>query len=597
MRKLHGVIILSIVFCFILSGGSCSSRESENITPEKNLRAVLTVRISGVNETNISKLAAVSNNSNGVSGKNDRALNKLGKEELISTGKFDALIDIREDLNRFLPGNKSATLPEKASLNILASSVPLQNDKQYRILIYDEIGTTLIQNVVATSGINPNIGVDGGKRYKWVAFSLNTAAVPDVNSGKISAEKIANADLLYASGIIDATAGQNYLDIIFEHKTTRIDVNIDTRGLFGNINTFNTLQIGTGTQNQFNSLIRSADLNVLTGSFESFKAVDDSKTAIYMSNTDLATGDMVKKITIYTIIPSGTVIREQNLMIQPVFYINLDKPVMYPPSAEDVTIRKYGNNNTYLQVNNIAFTPEEGKHYIFNIRMIESAIRVGGISWARSDLWYDGNTTLDQYKFRPDTGIEPYNTGSQTEYWTWKSITPTGTPGSGDPCTLVYPLGIWRMPTSDELTIINNRTSAEYKGLSEGDGNPNAQADTYDWYAVINQKWNIDSGSSRNAGDYSGYSDKLILTFNGYYQNENLLNPRIVIDSRKKNSFTANVIMRYWSGTDNGGSGIALNQSATVRYKQPYDYDTTYNNRGMGAYSQSLRFNIRCVRS
>ena len=586
-----------LLITFFIGITSCSSRDGDEVSDDQTNVAVLTVRVNGVNDEDITSLAATAKNN--LSGNVNSGSMPEATETMVSGNNFDALMSFRSLPNKsgVLSMASSSQLSEKIT-NPKAATNPLPANIQYRILIYDSTGNTLLNNVTAITGANLNIQVDGLTRYKWVAFSVNGTSVPNVSNGKVLASDLTNKDVLYANGVIDTQTGQNYLNIIFRHITTRIDVDVDTRGLFGSINTFNSLQVGTGTGSQFTSLINAADLDVLSGSFGSPMAVAAARTAVNIANKDVSTGDLVKTISIYTVIPSGTNVTAGSLTMQPIFSTNLDQTIAYPPSVNLVGVRPYGNSNTYLIFRNPAFSPIAGNRYQLSSRIIESPVKVSGISWARSDLWYDGTAgQIDRYRFKADAGVPPYNTGNQNEYWNWKATTPTGTPGSGDPCALVYPLGLWRMPTDVELATLGNKTSYEYYGFP---GGSSQQADTYKWYAVINQTWDADSGAPSSLGNYSGYSDKVIFTFNGYFTTNTgtVINSRTQVDSRSNISANYTVSMGYWSGTSyDASNATSVIQNATVRYTGPYNYTNTYGSRSLTAYAKTMGFNIRCVRA
>lgn len=108
--------------------------------------------------------------------------------------------------------------------------------------------------------------------------------------------------------------------------------------------------------------------------------------------------------------------------------------------------------------------------------MIESGVKVNGLLWGRSNLYYADNVThTDKYRFHPNNeytiasvinlsinGIINLQLNGQSfkvtnEYWNWMSATPTGLSSDNvDPCSKVYPQGVWRMPTNSEFTTLNN---------------------------------------------------------------------------------------------------------------------------------------------
>ena len=93
-----------------------------------------------------------------------------------------------------------------------------------------------------------------------------------------------------------------------------------------------------------------------------------------------------------------------------------------------------------------------------NIDLIESAITVGGVRWARANLYYSGPTAHNPYRFHHLNT----QTNAENSFWGWRSLTPDGRVGTGDPCLLVYPAGTWKTPNPTEITTGLLNQSASY---------------------------------------------------------------------------------------------------------------------------------------
>jgi len=120
--------------------------------------------------------------------------------------------------------------------------------------------------------------------------------------------------------------------------------------------------------------------------------------------------------------------------------------------------------------------------------------------WARTNLQYDASQS-DMYRFRVDNAN--VNPNSESEYWNWKSATPTGSSADNvDPCTKVYPEGMWRMPTSTEFDIV---------------GNPDKKNENYGLIAgaVFSGVWNLDTGNTVNTV-FPANSQNLFMSLYGY---------------------------------------------------------------------------------
>ncbi|UIR54839.1 hypothetical protein LZQ00_11175 [Sphingobacterium sp. SRCM116780] len=606
-KKIKNFINSLIVIGLISVIFSSCAKDSDAVISDEQTGTVLTVNIAGIEEDMAmpTKLASAAKNTSSYTA--PRTM--IAEKTLVSTQGFDALVSVEGPTPK-QKALKAAMGSTQTSSAAMATLMPA--GIKYRILLYNAAGTTLLKNVVATSGTNPNIQVDGGTQYKWVAVSINTTTVPTVSSGKILASALANEDVLYASGVVSAVKGQNYLNITLTRKSTRIQVDVDTRGLFNEITTFKSLDLGTGTGTGFQSLMKTADLDILTGNRTNITTVAATQNVKYITNKDVSTGNLVKTVSLYTVIPTGTVVAPNTLTVRPIFDVKMEPNVYYQPNNTNVSSRTYGNSNIYLKVNNASFTPVNGELYKIGTQMIEAAIKVGGISWARADLFYDTRTgQLDRYKFRPDAGAIhwfDFSTNEDTDkrsYWNWKSLTPTGTAGSGDPCALVYPAGLWRMPTRAELTTVSAMTSHLY----QWSGTTGQYVNSVYGYGGVNQAWNTDAGSPATFGDYSDYMTNFMLLFNGYRQSGALVGSRAVLDYWQATGGDRAVTtqMRYWSSEETGANAYAIGQTITVFYQTRSQtgpqgeisdsYVQSTAARSVSTFSKNLGFNIRCVRA
>ncbi len=597
---------------------SCSKRDQAGAS--ENGETTLTFQINGIDEGTVAvaKLAASTGKTNDT--ERTSPIIVLAEEKLATSPTVDALISMEAVKTQDIASKKVAVSTSADTLNKVAAAPKaattlMPSGIKYRLLVYDQAGTTLIKDVEAISGTNPNIQVDAGKIYRWIAVSINEATLPAISNNTISAAALANKDVLYASGLVTANFGQNYLNITFQRKTTRLDVDIDSRGIFGGITNFQSLDIGTGTGTSFTSLIRSANLNILTGTWSGSVAVTPTANISHIINKSTTTGNFVKTLSVYTVLPTGTTIAANSLTIKPIFQIAMDPYVHQLPSNTNVSTRTYGNSSTYLSFSNASFVPLAGDQYRIAARMIESPLRVAGIAWARADLYYDTRSgSLDRYKFRPDAVSIHWLTATtldtdRSSYWNWMSLTPTGTPGAGDPCAQVYPTGVWRMPNLTEMTTISNRTSSLYQWSGTTGTYINS---VYGWGGV-NQMWALDATQSASYGQFNDYSTRFMLMFNGYRLNGILTRSRSILNYAVLTNTTGGnrnvtVDMLYWTSSENGTQARALGQSAVVSY---YNYTSPDNTawqlsgsslvslgtREIFSYDKTVGFPVRCVRA
>ncbi|WP_407481978.1 hypothetical protein [Elizabethkingia meningoseptica] len=499
IKSIRFLLLICTVFIGITS---CSSRDEDPATNNsiQSEGTVLTVNIDGIAaEGDITTLANASINTKGINA--SPSMITLAKEKVVSAGGFDALISAEGQINT---ENKPATTASISYTGAIAavSKVPVNTGTLYRILIYDETGTQLVSNTQASSGTNPNIKVDAGKKYKWYAFSINEASVPNVNAqGVISGSSLSNKDVLYSQGIIDAQYGQNYLNVVFKRNTARIALDLDTRGMFGTINNTTSVELGTGTGSGFTSIIQTGDLNVFTGLYSNLQNISPV-TGSSMTNKAGAGGaaGATKTAVFYTVRTASVPVNNLRIRLN-----QLDI------TMDNSSTRSF--SNSIIPYNNTAITPVLGNNYSLNARLIESGIRVKGLLWARTNLLYSSQS--DAYRFRVDN--EYSQPDKDTEYWNWMSATPTGSSSDNvDPCTRVYPQGEWRMPTS-----------AEFSNL----GQPDDKQENYGLFlgATFSAVFNLDAGNNPNTS-YPVNSQNLFVAFYGY-RTKSLFGSTVISDS------------------------------------------------------------------
>lgn len=495
---------------FILTGTlllgfiSCSSRDEEAKNPDGNAGmqgTFLSFNIAGIEEEeNITNLTTASIKN---TGKSSSA--SIAPEKVISTENFDALISAEGQITSNKSQGLSASLtPSYTGTMAAITNTPMITGTKYRLLIYDAASNTLIKNVDATSGTNPNIQVDAGKQYKWYIVSTNDNSTPSVNTstGIVSAASLANKDVLWNQGVIDAQYGQNNMSIVLKRNTARIQLDLDTRGMFGTINNTTSVEVGTGTGSSFSSIIKTGDLNVLTGQYSNLQNVS-AVTGGNMINKAGAGGaaGATKTATFYTV--SSTPVPANNLRIR---LNQLDL------NMDDNSTRSF--SNSIVPYSNIPVTPALGNRYTLNVRLIESGVRLDGLLWARTNLIY--SSQADKYRFRPDN--EYSQPDKDTEYWNWMAATPTGSSSDNtDACSKVYPEGMWRMPTSTEFSNL---------------GQPDDKKENYGLFlgANFSAVYNLDAGNNLNTS-FPTNSQRLFLSFYGYRTSPGFLGGTSVSDS------------------------------------------------------------------
>lgn len=543
---------------------SCSSRE-ENISTDKNKRTTLQFNISGISESNSIEMPQ-----NNIFSARQTTIHNTN---VISAKSFDVLI------------NKTNSHKRETSLQ------PINPGVKFRFLIYNASDNTLVKDLIAISGTSSQIEVDAGKTYKWYAISSNdTTAVPSVTGGIVNGSDIANKDILYASsnGPITPEYGNNNLNIVFKHNTVQFLVQLDTRGLFGKINNTSTFEVGINQGNIFTSIIQTGDFNLLTGAYYNLQTIP-AISASNMVNTSNSQGDIgaTKTAKFYTV--------NKSLITNNSLTVRLNKLDI---TLDDSTTRSFAPN-TIINYPNIEVTPIYGNKYTIITRLIESGVKVNGLLWARSNLYYADNVAhSDKYRFHPNNeytissilnlsinGTISLQLNGQpfkitNEYWNWMSAKPTGTVSDNiDPCSKVYPEGIWRMPTNAEFTSLNNNPTLGF----------DANTPLLLGGARLSSTWELDSGQQINT-IYPTNSQKLFISFFG----RRSVDGNQIIDSPGSiaPSLLASGEAHYWTSTKNGSSVFYHNRIYDALIGTIIGPDPPTMVPG----SSSQGRNIRCVR-
>ncbi|HIC8807975.1 TPA: RCC1 domain-containing protein [Elizabethkingia anophelis] len=113
------------------------------------------------------------------------------------------------------------------------SKVP--NGVKYRVVVYDSEGGFVDQKVYTTgqniSDDGQDLKLNGGTTYKFVVFSYNSAEVPPsvTSADPKSCDISGNKDFMYyTTEMLISGETTNYLNVVMQHKYTKINVTLDT---------------------------------------------------------------------------------------------------------------------------------------------------------------------------------------------------------------------------------------------------------------------------------------------------------------------------------------------------------------------------------
>ncbi len=460
---------------------SCSDKENqEDIQKNKGNIAIRSVRF--VNDDNVinvnGSIQKSASNKVGTSpGQVGRDIlkagtsleSKIGSPLSIQKGTdFDFVSDLESNA---LAKSDSSLKAKVANGGLKAADVPLNANKKFRLIIIKDGATTPVYNGLLNSGQDPDLKVDANTKYSWYAISVNDAnTAPDIDgSGVIAAADLANKDFMFASGVITTKVDNNYLDILFLRQMAAIEVTVNTRGMFGNIDDNSTFSLGTGTGTTFTNIIQTGNFSILNGTFSNFQDVAPINGS-QMSIVDNRWSNAEKVAHFYT--ANTNTVPANNLRVQlNSLSLNLD----------DNSTRTFASNSIVPINHSTSLSLTKGTLSKTNVRLIESGVTVSGLVWARTNLIFEGSKlyggsytvgSSDAYRFRTNNN---YSFPSlDNEYWNFGTATPRGTDyATIDPCKRVYPELTWRSPIESnplEFTALRQNTNRSTSITTMPDG-------------------------------------------------------------------------------------------------------------------------------
>lgn len=548
-------------FLFVALAGlimiSCEKKSSSNVVDEEDGGVKLQFVVSSVEEFAVeeAKTASVSRKASGVT-----------TPQIESFEGFDAVAvsyDEDSDLKYEIADKRAATF---------------NAGNKYRVVLYEVSGTneTYVGQYVLTSGDNTStIPVNYNRTYKWYAISYNSSEVPAEVTDPTSPSptfNFANRDVLYASGqVTTSVLGNNPLGIKFRRLGSRIDV------------VFNAVGMSAWVLDQIN-----VDLNVKQGVFnlKTGALVSSSNLTVNKANTDFTYVDAsfqdIAAVSVYTVGNESLGTFTPSLKKFRVVQHN-----SLTTSDSDAYI--FGNGSSVIGSWNFSIgTPVKAKYYPFTINLVQAPITIGGVRFARGNIYDTDNANsqaspvrnaanMRRYKLRKqNANVNNYWIGANyhyTDYFRFGDSRAGSAPpllGSFfntaadglDPCNFLYPYDTWKTPTSNELAVLSSASGKTF---------------TSNYMEV--------PGTGPANSPYP--SNNLRLEKKGMFENLLASSPYIW------NSGTH----RYWS-TTNEGIWIIIGNIDWYYYAEmgsnSYNVPAAYN--GLGQWAQHNHYPIRCVR-
>lgn len=116
-------------------------------------------------------------------------------------------------------------------------AIAMENGVKYQILLYNKSTARFETSLQATAGEPTEIVVVKNQEYEWYAYSFDSKEeIPAIDLGNLVVPSQTDRPLLFAKGLITATQlGSTPLAITFQHQLAQLQVQVDARGMFGNI--------------------------------------------------------------------------------------------------------------------------------------------------------------------------------------------------------------------------------------------------------------------------------------------------------------------------------------------------------------------------
>ena len=466
VNKTWSYLLLMIIPIYL---SSCSKKDDNSPINKDNVKLIFNVvgideyaEDDNSNSGDQSSKQIIKNSKLLTSGNHSNEGNTI--EDIKNYGGFDAILSFEENQDGD-PGQKAYLDARgiKSSSKISNTASAMTLGFKYRVLVYKEDGTYL-GAIDGSSGTTPTttIPFSVGQKYKWVAYSFNNstalpaAAIPPaLPTTNFQVSPTTNKDLLYATGnLTTAVLGDNVINVTFKRAASRIRVKLDARGLFSKIQNSFKVTLNTGALKQGTFDLLSGDYGTLSNA--------TNPTVTYLADNTYGP-DLIYYADYYTAAKSATT---QPLKVTlSSFRVTSD--------INDDWGYFFNSNGSNLETASKSFDfgnvlPVKGKTYNARVQMVDPpAVTSDGTKWARGNLYYDANRANDKYRIRGRSSdfYDTRGANKNQEYWNFNTLIPNGsTPG--DPCAMVYPEGVWKTPTSTQLSALNSLSGTKY-GKSE----------------------------------------------------------------------------------------------------------------------------------
>ncbi|WP_312185165.1 hypothetical protein [Sphingobacterium sp.] len=415
---------------------SCNKNDNptEEIAPDGKNQVI--VRIAGLNETSENISTKASNTSSTKTSENSL--------KLVEGDEFDVLVGVTN--------NSSSSSSLKASTGLRAATTPLSPSTTYSIYFYKknpDNSYSFVKSVPLTAATVGTIDLENGS-YKWLAVSYNNTDVLPIGTTATTVPSNTtldlNKDVLIASSTSDLVINSNSvpLNITFNRVFSTVTVEVNTLGMFAPMTANPTISVTSA------NAIKTKTIDFSTGNLSLTNVANLSLSQANFIDVSPVGTDAYQKIATF------------KTAEQPELTVNAQISQLSLRLDDNTTIRNFGTSTSNQ---NIKITPLGGKNQRLLVGLAESALNygtVGGgaVQWGRSNLYYrtGGALNTTPYRFYHTNPSQP---NVNESFFSFKGHLPrtfasTVVANQKDPCALVYPAGLWKTPTSNEIGVLTS---------------------------------------------------------------------------------------------------------------------------------------------
>ena len=531
MGKLATGVLLALGTVFATG---CAKDAKQDVNQDTGEGTRVVVRVEGINDGGTPSLKAKAGGASSNSA--------TSEARLIEGEGFDVFVSQSNKIEKSESNNKL-----RSSAGPLRSA-GLGDGFAYRVFLYES--GALAASELFASGTPGSIAVEKGKTYEWFALSYNSTDEVPVADGDGMVNLLAGKDVLYASGTFEVANDDGDvvvpLSITFDHKLSRVAIELNTMGMFAPINSASVTVKGL-------NLIPDA-INITTGEF-----MGDTQQDVDINFNDFQPLNSEGDRLIYNGYYGGNA--SENVTVE-VSNLVID--------LDNNTQRNFGNA-TLTQT----FKPQPGMNQSVVLGFVESPLTHEGVQWSRSPLYYEGNrsaTSVAQLSHNPYRFYHTnpaLNASNPEAYFSYGGAIPgrlAKQTNPLDPCALVYPAGLWKTPSSTDLNAIKSyglNSLLEVLNLNVA-GTLNALVGVLDILALpvdgasLATSPNAHQFTSVTGGTSSAYAstpraNTLRFNYNGFMRNVSLVEDLIQLDLGS----TAGTYSAFW--TNDRALGLPLN--------------------------------------